>query len=80
MLSVDVVVPVLDRSDLTRACLHDLAAQDLPHTVTSVDGGSTDGTLSMLRDEFPDVGLVEVSGTRGTRPPATRAPRGDRAR
>jgi N-acetylglucosaminyl-diphospho-decaprenol L-rhamnosyltransferase len=63
--SVDVVVPVRDRWQLTRSCLEHLRAQTLPHTPIVCDNGSTDGTPERLRKSFPDVRLVELGENLG---------------
>lgn len=53
--SIDVVIPVRDRFELTDGCLRHLHAQTLPHRTIVVDGGSTDGTADRLRERWPDV-------------------------
>jgi N-acetylglucosaminyl-diphospho-decaprenol L-rhamnosyltransferase len=60
MPSVDVVVPVYNRCDLTVRCLEHLRGQTLPHTVIVSDNGSTDGTAGHIRSSFPDALLVEL--------------------
>ncbi|HTY96914.1 MAG TPA: glycosyltransferase family 2 protein [Solirubrobacteraceae bacterium] len=63
--SIDVVVPVHDRYELTRACLTHLAAQSEPHRVIVVDDGSSDGTPERLRSEWPQVTVVSLEGNQG---------------
>ncbi len=53
--SIDVVIPVRDRFELTDSCLRHLRAQTLPHHTIVVDGGSTDGTADRLCKRWPDV-------------------------
>jgi glycosyltransferase involved in cell wall biosynthesis len=42
--TIDVVVPVGDRWNLTANCLEHLRRQTVSHTVLVCDNGSTDGT------------------------------------
>ena len=51
-LSVDVVVPLFDRSELTRACLQSLRRQTLAHAVVVADDASTDGRLTGCASPF----------------------------
>ena len=59
-VTIDVVVPTYNRADLLRGCLGHLERQDEPHTTIVVDNGSTDGTVEMVRAEFPSVRLVPL--------------------
>jgi N-acetylglucosaminyl-diphospho-decaprenol L-rhamnosyltransferase len=63
--SVDVVVPVHNRWELTESCLEHLRRQTLPRTVIVCDNGSTDGTPDRLRESFPDVVVVKVGANLG---------------
>jgi N-acetylglucosaminyl-diphospho-decaprenol L-rhamnosyltransferase len=63
--SIDVVVPVHNRWDLTEGCLLHLARQTLPHNVIVCDNGSTDGTPERVRAAFPDVRVVELGANLG---------------
>jgi N-acetylglucosaminyl-diphospho-decaprenol L-rhamnosyltransferase len=63
--SIDVVVPVYDHYELTRACLEHLARQTAPHRVIVVDDGSTDGTPQRLRADWPEVSVVSLGGNQG---------------
>lgn len=62
---VHVIVPVHNRERMTRACLNTLNSQVLKEHLTLhvVDDGSTDGTASMLENEFPDVHVIKGDGT-----------------
>lgn len=51
--------------ELARACLKSLAGQSTPHQVVFVDNASRDGTVEMVRAEFPNVELVENSKNLG---------------
>jgi GT2 family glycosyltransferase len=63
--SIDVVVPVHNRWELTISCLEHLRAQTVPHTVIVADNGSTDGTRERVREAFPDVRIVELGDNLG---------------
>ncbi len=62
---IDVIVPVRDRWELTESCLEHLRRQTVPHTVTVCDNGSTDGTPSRLREQFPEVRVIELGENLG---------------
>ncbi len=63
--SVDVVVPVHNRWDLTESCLTHLRMQTVPHTVIVCDNASTDGTSELVRASFPEVRVVELEANLG---------------
>jgi N-acetylglucosaminyl-diphospho-decaprenol L-rhamnosyltransferase len=63
--SIDVVVPVHNRWDLTASCLEHLHVQTLRHTAIVCDNGSTDGTRERLHESFPDVRAVELGANLG---------------
>lgn len=63
--TIDVVIPVLDRYELTRKCLERLDAQTLSHRVIVVDDGSTDGTPARVRADWPGVHVVELGRNHG---------------
>lgn len=53
---VNVIIPVFNRIDFTRQCIRQLKQQTYPSVRIIVsDGGSTDNSPSILRDEFSDV-------------------------
>lgn len=58
-----VVIPVYNRLQYTLACLRCLRAQTYQrlHLIV-VDGGSTDGTLEVLKNEHSDVTLLQGKG------------------
>jgi hypothetical protein len=63
---VSAVVVTYNTRDLLRRCLRDLQAQEgVPFQTIVVDNGSTDGSLELLREHFPDVTLVELSENAG---------------
>ena len=56
MLSVSVVIPSFNRSEVLQRALKSVYVQTRqPDEVIVVDDGSTDSTREMLRDSFPDV-------------------------
>jgi GT2 family glycosyltransferase len=63
--SIDVVIPVRDRFDLTERCLRHLKAQTVRHQVFVVDDGSTDGTPERLREHWPAVHVQHLASSRG---------------
>lgn len=61
---VQIVIPVHDRKEITRACLERLVRLDVPAWagVIVVDDGSTDGTGRMIETEHPWVRLLRGDG------------------
>jgi glycosyltransferase involved in cell wall biosynthesis len=59
---VSIVTPVLNRVDLLGAALDSCRPGAVPTEHLVVDGGSTDGTLSLLRSR-PGIRLIEAPGT-----------------
>jgi GT2 family glycosyltransferase len=61
--SIAVLITSHNRRDMTVACLAALRCQSLPdgfgYIVYLVDAGSTDGTVSVIENEFPEVVLIE---------------------
>lgn len=58
-----IVIPVHNRRKFTEDCLISLRNQTTPASyIIIVDDGSTDGTKEMLRDEFPEVLVVQGNG------------------
>lgn len=61
--TVYIVIPVRDRWGLTGACLGSLAVQSYSSLrVVVVDDGSSDGTSTNIRAEFPDVDVLPGDG------------------
>jgi GT2 family glycosyltransferase len=63
--SIDVVLPVYNRWDLTESCVEHLGAQTLAHNVIVCDNGSSDRTPEHLRATFPGVRVVELGANLG---------------
>jgi hypothetical protein len=60
-----VVVVTWQGAHLLAACLESLRRQTVPHSVTVVDNGSTDGTEELLADRFPEVRVVQTGANLG---------------
>ena len=65
MPSIDVVIPTYNGWELTESCLRHLEKQTVPHRVIVSDNDSPDGTAQKVRDEWPDVAVVETGGNLG---------------
>ncbi len=69
MATIYLIIPVRNRQDLTRNILGQIYAQITAQnyinliSVIVVDDGSTDQTREIIRDEFPEVHLIEGNGT-----------------
>lgn len=60
---VFIIIPVHNRSQLTRNCLLSLKTQTIQNFTTIViDDGSSDGTSEMIQKEFPEVVLLHGDG------------------
>ncbi|HTU13951.1 MAG TPA: glycosyltransferase family 2 protein [Solirubrobacterales bacterium] len=58
-------IPTLDGRERLRLALDSLRGQTVRCDVVVVDNGSTDGTQSMVRDEFPECLLIELRQNHG---------------
>jgi GT2 family glycosyltransferase len=63
--SIDVVIPVRDRWELTERCLEHLRLQTRRNNVIVCDNGSTDGTLVRLAEAFPEVRRLDMGANSG---------------
>jgi glycosyltransferase involved in cell wall biosynthesis len=69
MPKISVIIPVRNRQNLTRNILYQIFSQIYGKNyrnlidVIVVDDGSTDRTRQIIRNEFPDVHLIEGNGT-----------------
>lgn len=58
---VSVIVLSYNRREEMRDCLRSISRQDYPNfEIVALDNGSTDGSVEMLREEFPDVKLITL--------------------
>lgn len=64
-IDVCVVIPTWNKRDLLRTCLRSLTAQTVRGSVLVVDNGSTDGTLDMVRSEYPWVQCLSLERNLG---------------
>lgn len=64
LADVDVVVPTFNASALLRRCLAHLKDPAVERVIV-VDDASSDGTVEIVRDEFPEVTLVALESHRG---------------
>ena len=65
MPEATVIVVTWQGAHLLPACLESLRRQTVPHSVTVVDNGSTDGTEELLADRFPEVHVVQTGANLG---------------
>jgi N-acetylglucosaminyl-diphospho-decaprenol L-rhamnosyltransferase len=59
-MTADVVIPTWRAREMLRRCLLALHADPSPKQVIVVDNASADGTVELVRKEFPEVALVEL--------------------
>jgi len=63
--TAEVLIPHWNRAESLRLALGALRRQTLPCPVTVLDNGSTDGSVQMVRLEYPEVGVVELGRNTG---------------
>lgn len=63
--TIDVIVPVHGKWQITREALRSLRSQTVPHRVILVDDKSPDDTLDRVGTEFPEVDVVALERNRG---------------
>jgi len=68
-----VYIPNLDGAAHLRRALASLRAQTRPLDVVVADNGSRDDSVAMVREEFPEVALVEIGANVGFGPALNRA-------
>ncbi|MEO7143597.1 MAG: glycosyltransferase family 2 protein [Bryobacteraceae bacterium] len=65
-MKVTVIVVNWNRKPLLRACLSSLRGQTIPVAETIVvDNGSNDGSVEMIRSEFPGIRVIQNTENRG---------------
>lgn len=64
MLPFSSVIVNHNTCDQLRNCLHTVMKQP-PHTIIVVDNDSTDGSVTMVKNQFPDVTLLTCDNNRG---------------
>lgn len=64
-MSVTVVIPNWNRADMLCRCLSSLRSQTAPARIIVVDNGSTDGSLGLLAESFPEVQVIRFDRNRG---------------
>ncbi|WP_127781675.1 glycosyltransferase family 2 protein [Rhodococcus sp. X156] len=62
---IDVVVVTWQGRVLLASCLDHLRRQTVPHQVIVADNASTDGTVTFVREAYPEVQIVELSENQG---------------
>jgi GT2 family glycosyltransferase len=62
---VSAVIPTKNRKEMLRRVLRALQQQTVRSEIICVDDGSTDGTATMLRTEFPQVKMLRHDLSRG---------------
>jgi GT2 family glycosyltransferase len=60
-----VVIPNWNGADCLGACLDSLRQQTLKPHVIVVDNGSVDGSLALIKEQYPEVELIEHSYNKG---------------
>jgi N-acetylglucosaminyl-diphospho-decaprenol L-rhamnosyltransferase len=68
-----VYIPNLDGAEHMRRALESLRAQTRPLDVVVVDNGSKDDSVAIVREEFPEVALLELGRNIGFGPALNRA-------
>ena len=68
-----IYIPTFDGRERLARALRCLEGQSRPADVVVVDNGSGDGTAAMVRDEFPEVELLELGRNLGFGPALNRA-------
>jgi N-acetylglucosaminyl-diphospho-decaprenol L-rhamnosyltransferase len=68
-----IYIPSFNGRERLGRALRSLERQSRPADVVVVDNGSVDGTSEMLREEFPEVGLLELGQNLGFGPALNRA-------
>lgn len=62
---VSILIVTYRCSDVARACLESLGSGEGAHEIIALDNASGDGTVEMIRSEFPDVRNRAAEEARG---------------
>jgi len=65
MTSLSIIIVSYNTCDYLRDCLGSLSAQDRTAEIIVVDNGSADGSIDMVRDEFPQARVIEAGENLG---------------
>ena len=67
MPKYSIIIPVCNNEELTRACLESIykTVHDISYEIIVIDNASRDGSVTMLRDEYPHVKLIQNENNRG---------------
>jgi len=68
-----IYIPTYEGRERLGRTLRSLEAQSRPVDIVVVDNGSADGTVELLREEFPEVALLELGRNLGFGPALNRA-------
>jgi len=60
-----IIIVTYNHREYLDACLQSVLKQDYPHEIILVDNCSRDGTVSFVREHFPEVTVVESPDNRG---------------
>jgi len=60
-----IIIVTYNHREYLDACLESVLKQDYPHEIILVDNCSQDGTVSFVRERFPEVTVVESPDNRG---------------
>ena len=68
-----IYIPSFNGRERLAMLLESLRAQSQPCKIVVAENGSTDGTAEMLREDFPEVSLLEMGANLGFGPALNRA-------
>ncbi|HLG90572.1 MAG TPA: glycosyltransferase, partial [Candidatus Saccharimonadales bacterium] len=64
-MKIAVIIPNWNGERALPACLDSLVAQTQPATIIVVDNGSSDGSVDLVRNKYPQVELVALPKNKG---------------
>ena len=68
MPDVSIIIPVFNKLAFTRQCLDRIwrhTTDAVPYEVIVVDNGSSDGSVELLRERYPQVRVIPLSRNTG---------------